>query len=49
MDGLDVEVQEPGERQVDVLDLEQVEALAEAAQPGQVVLGQAHRVLLAEP
>ena len=49
VDRLDVEVQQPRERQVDVLDLAQVQPVAEAAQPGDVVLAQAHRVVLAQP
>ena len=44
----DVEVQQPGQRQVDLLDLEQADLLAEALQPGQVVLGQGQGRVLAQ-
>ena len=33
----DVEVEQPGQRQVDLLDLVQVEPVAEAPQPGHVL------------
>ena len=47
--GVDIEGEEPGQRQVDVLDLPHVDAVAEAAHPGDLVRGEAHRVLVAQP
>ena len=47
--GLDVEVQQPGQGEVDLLDLAQVQPVPEAAQPCEVALLQAHRVALAQP
>ena len=37
---LDVQAQQPGERQVDLADLVEVELVAEAAQRGELVLGE---------
>ena len=45
----DVEVEQPRQRQVDLLDLVQVEPVAEAAQPGDVLGVEAERVVLAQP
>ena len=41
--GGDLQVDQPGQRQVDLFDLEQVELLTQAAQPLQLVLGQLQR------
>ena len=38
--GADLQVEQPGQREVDLLDLGQVDRLAEAAQPRQVVVGE---------
>ena len=47
--GPDVEVEQPRQREVDLLHLVQVEPVAEAPEPGHVLDGQAERVVVAQP